>query len=309
MLKVTLLIVTALFSIHCGGNKEKSLADNDNIGILKELYIKTLNVANDRREILTGWLTPTDCDGFLWSVGKYASSPGVEGVNPRSSEYPGEPGRYNRRPMQLLDQAPCYPVGSPNTWSRDMGVGLITYAWEKQDLPLLEDHAAYANEHNAVMGEPLGDGQVTYTPALLGLLYQAIYALGGEDNPNRFWPGIYPAGLDEYEAHMQMLSIELRREISQSTGEAISLNDNTQLLEISDRMLERINEHAAREPDNPFYAYMQGQFTGDMTPAIDLCLRIDKPVGGYVRCATLEDCRLAEWIFACGKVLHVFNAI
>lgn len=341
------LVILATFS--CSTKKKDPLepAPNDKVPALKALYLERTKEAEGLRDKANGWLTPLDCDG--WQVtGKYAASPLVMSVDFTAAEYPTEPGRFHRRPLSL----PCWTpeggdTGSKTTWSRDMGLGVAVYAWSVRDRALLERHIAYGKTHPAKweglpawkMGEPLADGRAIYSPALIGLLYQVLHALGGEDNPDRAWPNYYTKGLRDYQAHLQALDILVRGEVSEArkeedamptaegeaddvAGDEIALtaedgdfwqakDGSLRLMSIGESMYQRLKEHAEREPRDPLYTYLNGLYLGDLSPAVDNCLAEDMPLGEYAHCGGTEEraCRLAHWIFACGRVLKRYEAL
>lgn len=322
----------------CGkDHHEKDAGPDERIEAVKNIYQDRLNTALGLRDEKTGWLDQS-CDGFKRTA-LYAASPGVEGVALRAAEYPGNPGKFHRRPLSN----PCWTpelgdVGSKTTWSRDMGMGLIAYAWAKKDRGILDAHAAYGVAHPYkwegfpawLMGEPAADGRAIYTPAMLGLVYQGIFALGGVENGDRAWPNIYTKGLTDYQAHLQMLDIWYRGEVARSMGDSDALPhpsgdepEPTQgddvagepsalvstaglsLLQVSDSMYNRIQEHYQRQPHDPFYAYLHGLYSGDFSPAIENCLNPAMPLGDYARAD--ETGRLAYWIFACGQLLETYG--
>ena len=183
---------------------------------------------------------------------------------------------------------------SRSTWSRDMGLsGLLQYAWLRGDLEILETHMAYVRGNGWFSGEPRSYDTTFYTPALRGLFYQVIYKLGGEDNNWRHTPNIYVSGLDDYRAHLQMVSIFL-------AGETWGFIDNN--------MLARIQEHADREPRNAFYQVMRGRWLGDFEQAIYLCKYPDRDEASYVRCDEPRACYLAEAVWSCGLLLRYVSA-
>lgn len=176
--------------------------------------------------------------------------------------------------------------------------GLLPYAWYNGNRDVLERHAAYGRDHNWQMGEPLADGRVLYTPSLIGVLYKAIEALGGEHNVNSAWPTVYPSGLVDYEAHLQAMAILLHGEID------VKLNGASLTLDISNQMFDRIVEHAANEPGEPLYAFLLAKYDGKMTHVLDLLLDPAMPMAGFVRCADPEQCRLAHWLFVASLTLR-----
>jgi hypothetical protein len=270
------LIISA---IACGSKKDKKPPEPDTrIEQLTSLFNDKKIEAESIRDPHNAWIVPNDCDGMLWS-GKYAS---VDcGVDIEAAEV--EPGRFDRYPQ----------MGTCRTsWSRDMGVaGLFVWAYKCNRRDVLERHAKYGKKNNWVMGEPVDDGRPIYTPQMIGLLYQIIFKMGGDNDPNRVWPHIYPSGLDGYQAHLQMMAIWHRANHEP----------------ISQTMYERIKEHYDRIPYNPFYAFMKGLYTGDMSTTIDLLLSPEMPMAGYVRCDEPHRCKLAEWLFVTDEVLKWYE--
>jgi hypothetical protein len=230
---------------------------------------------------------------MIWA-GKYSCSLGeATTVNLRASEYPDQPGRFDRRPPPFCWTKELGDQGSKTTWSRDMGIaGLIPGAWCKKDLKLLEDHAAFGESTNWNMGEPLADGRAIYTPPIVGILYSTIKDLGGEISPKAKYPSVYFAGLDDYQAHLQMMDIWIKSDLRD---------------EVSEIMLNRIDEHSKREAECPFYAFMKGKFSGDQSKTIDLLLASGEPKCSYVRSNEKEKSDLAEWLFVSKLVLDSFE--
>ena len=278
-----LLILLALFGCAQEKNKPSEPVEGDKASELRELHAKRIAEADALSDNEWHWLTPDDCDGMLWSA--KAAAGGQQGVNLAGAEYE-DAGRFGRRPPPDC-WADGQDNGSKSTWSRDMGLGLIYAAVRTKDLALLERHAAYGVKNKWKMGEPEADGRVFYTPAMIGLLYQAIHFLGGEDNPARQVPDVYISGLDDFQAHLQVLSILLRGEIEGG---------------IRDVMLDRLREHAKREPESPFYLAALATYDGAPDAAVEACLK--DSVSSYVRCGEFRRCQLADLIFSCDLVLR-----
>lgn len=300
-------VILALFLVACSTEKPASPEPDPRLVLLKEVYADRLAEAESLKDA-NGWLTPTDCDGFLWS-GK-ASAGGLTGFNPSAAEV--EPGRFVRRPAPYCESE--NPLWSD--WSRDMFAGLTAYAWRSRDLAVLERHLAYGRDHNWIMGKPFGDGRSVYLPATYGRLYQLIFALGGENDPKRLWPDVYPEGLTDYKAHMQMMNIWLRGEVAEAlregNGDATAggipddVDAGASLVDVTGDQLERIREHAARDPRDPFFQAMAGIYSGDFGPAFTALLADDGYVGEYVRCDEYRRCQLAAWLFAADLVIRRF---
>jgi hypothetical protein len=307
----TFLIIILLLS-GCGKSRIK--ADpvyTSKVQKLKYFHDQYVEEANALKDPDNGWITPDDCDGMIWTC-KFAASRNVLDVDIRAAEYPGNPGKYGRRPAPYCWTKEGGDQGSKTEWSRDMAVaGLIPYAWLTKDLKILEEHALYGVLNKWKMGDPLDDGRTVYTPQVIGLLYKTIEALGGKKSLMASWPSVWTPGLTDYRAHLQMMQIWLQGEI------AIKLNDADAMpykadsiamtTEVSETMYARIEEHAKREPSNPFYQAVYGLYSGNMDKAVDLLLDPSMPVGEYVRCDEYRRCQLAEWLFTSSIVLRHFG--
>jgi len=290
MTKYFVLLIFLIVS--CGTSKEKDPKPDDRMSevltVFESEYQEAMGLIG-----LDGWITSYSCDGMIWSA-KLGSIRRNDSFDVEAAE--GESGRFYRRPSQdCVDEEE-----SATSWSRDMGIaGLIPYAYLKKDLAILERHRNYGKSHYWKMGEPLDDGRVLYTPQTIGLLYETIYVLGGDDSVNRHWPSVYPPNLTDYHAHLQVMQIWLRGEID------TSLN----LMNIRHTMFERLQEHAKRSPDTLLYQYVLGKYTGDQNATISLILDPNKPSGEYVRCDpySKEICGLAERLFVTDLLLRDFG--
>lgn len=282
--------LTACGKVH----KEKDLSPTEKKAQLEQMFHVQLALAQERATA-DGWLDTDQCDAMLFS-GKYAcalvGSDKYPMINIIAAEYPDQPGRFNRRPQPFCEAG----AGSKTSWSRDMGKGLMAYAWCAKDLPVLERHAKYGVDNFWKMGEPTADGRVVYTPGMIGQLYELIYALGGEDNANRVWPNVYAEGLDDYEAHLQMIDIWLRGEVTRKPYDLT--------LDISQTMYQRVKEHSAKQPNCPFYQYMLALYeTGKLERTVDLLLSTEYNCDYYHTDDRNSDVFLAEWLFAASQVL------
>jgi len=288
---LTLCLSILLFS--CNNKEAIPPTFTENTEALKFNYAVDLERAKQLRD--SNGMLSHDCDGMIWN-GKYASSKGVSKVKIEKMER--ENGRYGRR------VEPCWTeedgnLGADTTWSRDMAIcGLFPYAWKKEKLDLLVRHKDYGVDNLWKMGDPLDDGRTLYTPGIIGLLYSMIFALGGDDNKLRHTPDVYPKGLDDYEAHLQICKIWLRGEIDEKL-------ESKSLFSVSAKMYARIEEHFEREPANPFYSFLWAKYeTGDFAHVVALLLDLSRPMGSYVRCENEERCFLAERIFVSSLVLE-----
>lgn len=281
-------LVSLLLFLSCGGpkKKEKPIVPSPKAEMLEKVYNDRLARAFELSRPQDGWLE-IGCDGMLWA-GKYSCGGGNPDVT--AAEYKDQPGRFNRMPPPRcgVEQG-----NSKTTWSRDMGMGLMVHSWCKKDLEPLKRHAAYGKANNWIMGSPFADGRVFYVPSIVGILYELIYYLGGPDSNSRMWPSLYPSGLDDYQAHLQMLDIWLRGDVVHSV-----VTKETTPLDVSQEMYNRIMEHSKREPECPFYQYMAAIYdSGDLNRTIDLLLEQEHPKCQYVRGDQPDKVDLSEWLF------------
>jgi hypothetical protein len=318
-----LLAVLMLFSCgkkrHEQGSQPLSLKDQ-----LIQLNDTLIEQAIAIRDPDTAWVVADDCDSMLWN-GKMACNDKVTWFNPRLAEYPDQIGRYTRKP---LSKGTCWPHaegenGSAATWSRDMGHGLAAYAICKADLTIVTEHIRFGEENSIAgiwnMGEPIADGRALYTPSFMGMWYQMRYALGGEDSLLRKTPDIYPSGLDDYHAHLQVLNIWNRMLTAERIGDtdqlpqksveagSVALMDDIAYLsaEIKESMYLRLKEHAGREPGCPFFSAMFHHFEdGIYDQAAESLLSGSEVNCSYVRCNGKPDCHIAEKLFVIQQILN-----
>lgn len=317
------VILMLLFNACSKGKERADLTEPNKMDLVQDVY-DSGKAELETLENEHGWIS-SDCDAMIWE-GERCATPGID-VGIDAAEFPNEPGRYGRRAVDR-----CWEngknLGADTTWSRDMAAaGLFPCAWKTANMDLLEAHAAYGKSNFWVMGEPLADGRAVYTPQIIGLLYQMIFALGGEDSLNRLWPSLYTKGLDDFKAHLQVKQIWLRGDIAyrldkpedipkrpigdtltdtQGQEYMLASDGSLRLLTVSETMWERLKEHFTREPQDPFYAYVWGLYSGNMQPAIDAVLNGD--VGSYVRCGE-GNCVLAHRIFVAGLLLESFDRL
>lgn len=293
----TWIAVLAALVLSCSGKKidEKESKPTDKLSALEALYAVKVARAGELANAKKGnWLDTKGCDGALYT-GKYSCAHGIPPVDMTVAEYPDDQGRFSRRPLPNCWNAEDGDVGSATEWSRDMGLGLFRWGWCNKALEALERHAEYGEAHFWKMGSPIDDGRVLYTPNMIGMLYELIYALGGENNPQRKWPAAYPKGLTGYQAHLQVVSIQIRGELSEGFGQQLTATGSHNLLSINDTMYQRLKEHAHREPKCAYYQYMLGVYTGDMGKAVDLLLSEINECG-YGRKDWGEKLRLQDWL-------------
>jgi len=285
-------LATALLLISCSSVEPKEPTERAGIDLVRDKILSLVNEVPDQED-KNFWVSK-GCDGMLWE-GKLRAA--IDGGNINAAER--ESGRFGRRPDK------CYIEGrksqeSASTWSRDMAVGLLYWAWRSENLDVLERHAYYGKTHKWKMG--LGaKSRIYYTPNIIGLLYRSIYALGGEDNKSRFIPMTMPKGLDDYEAHLQVTMIALQGELR----EAISKIDESDVYTgIDKKQFELLESHVEREPENVFFNAVLSKYTGDFEKASELCL--SESVSSYVRCDDERSCVLSEVLFSCDFIARQF---
>lgn len=310
---MVLNILALLLSLSsCGPKHHSKPAQADSrLADLETLYAANLEKAKSLRDPETGWLDRMGCDSMIWN-GEYASAKGVEGVKMETAEYPASPGRFARRPLPPDCWSTEYgDQGAQTTWSRDMGIGgLLPYAWGTSNSSLLLRHISYGSANSWQMGEPLADGRVIYTPAIIGLLYKMRHALAGETSAQENWPSVYPSGLTDYEAHLQVKTIWLQGRIANALHDASAVPHpgGNGLLDISDSMYQRLVEHAQDTPPDAFFSFALAEYDGNFTRTLDLLLDPAMPRGSFVRCDQLEQCTLAHWIFVASLTIDALKS-
>jgi hypothetical protein len=223
-----------------------------------------------------GWISD-DCDAMIWSA---KAGVALELLfDPRSAEI--ERGKFWRRPTDN----PCWtPVagdtGAKTTWSRDMAVcGLLPWSLLHRDLELVSSHIDYGESHDWVMGEPLEDGRVLYSPGLAGMFYKARAKLGGAEHGAAAIPQVWTPGLIDFEAHLQACAALILVEIDS---------------ELPDEAWGAVQASVSRETNSVFYAYLDGRRTGDQGRTMQMLLAAEPPIADYHRKPTDA---LADWIF------------
>lgn len=302
----------------CGTpNETKSPAVDPRVAELEAKAQDLRAEAEALKDPASGWIS-TGGDAMLWE-GKLAAV--TCDVDLTLAET--EPGKFQRDVDGETSTNPDW-----SDWSKDMGTGLLAWATRCNKLDVLQRHAAYGEAHKALanqipvwrMGEPVGDGRGLYLPAFIGRVYQTIFLLGGENNPQRLWPDLYPLGLKDFQAHLQIMNIWHRGEVAEALrkrGEddatvrddvvddaGQSPGQDLATLDVTDDQLTALRHQAERDPRDPFFQAVYGTYTGDLGPAVTACLAADGYVGEYVRCDGNErTCQLAAWIFACEGIV------
>lgn len=181
-----------------------------------------------------GFITDA-CDALLFTA--LGAVGGLPNVDLRAARGPS--GAWYRTPAK-----DCYPDRSDSSISRDMLLGVMLYAWAFKDLEMADSLYDYGEEHNWVMGQGV-PSRTLMTPQLIATLAQLVYKLGGEnhDIARRLPVSWSASGVSDFEAHVQVLHIILRR----------ALYDT---IEVSAQ--EALNAQASRQPSNPLFQWAAG---------------------------------------------------
>ena len=238
------------------------------------IKLKIFELENSAKTDSNGWIVSESCDAMLWT-GKAC----LEKTDLLAAE---DNGKFYRTP----DKRCFEDQRSGSSWSRDMSLGLLHCLIQKKDLAAIERHIDYGNKHHWIMGDGL-KSRTAYSPALIGLWYKAARKLGHNYRYAEI-SNVYPKGLVDYQAHLQMLDIYLRGKLNGK---------------ISNIMLRRIIEHANRLPDSIFYHLLRLKYDSSHDFDLSVCLDDNHSVRDYVRCDG-EHCELAERIFSCKMALE-----
>lgn len=288
----TLPAFLALSLAACGAGNKPFRGATDRLDQLKAVQTERIDEGMTYTDNEHGWITPTDCDGMIFSA-KFAVASGHGNI--LAAEYPDEPGRFGRRPQPWCYSDDEGHNGSVSSWSRDMAIcGLIPYAYQTNQREILERHINYVEANGDYSGYPRNLDRTFYTPTLRGTIYQVIYSLGGKNQQIRHTPNpaTLTSGLSDYRAHLLMCDIWL-------SGETRGSLDQFQMA--------RINEHAKREPNNIFYQVLHARWNGDFDHAINLCSSRDRNQASYVRCNEPRACYLAEEAWSCSLLIDLLS--
>lgn len=222
-IKLLMLLIVLIGLTSCGSDEKSPPlpALPTPLEQLQDKYDLYLSLQSD--------LLRDDCDGLLFR--SLASVGGNSNIN--VMEHYKDP---------LWHRSPDNDCSNTTTISRDMIVGLLWWVWRTKNVEVASQLKQYAEEHALKMGE--GDLRVYLTPQLYNTLFYIHKRLTGS-NKDSTLPTIWDAGLDGYQAHIQMLHILLRAEIE---------------LYVQSKELEVIKAMYEREPDNALFAYAYSKF-------------------------------------------------
>jgi hypothetical protein len=140
----------------------------------------------------------------------------------------------------------CYAANeSRSTISRDQLLGVLWWAWRNKQNAVVERLAAYAAEHNGVMGTPASETMLNSN--MVRLLAEVRKALGGDGGLGLHSPFFSRPEAVDYEAHLQALQILL---FAETTGS------------MSTAMVETLTAFALKQPRNPLFAAALATWAG-----------------------------------------------
>ena len=215
-----------------------------NLEVKYEKYLELLPNVQDKH----GFIEHHGCDALLFS--------GLIGCLPEVSvdiDAAFDPMRkiWTRRSTGK----PCFDclnnksLGSKSSISRDMLLGLAWYAWINERLDISEQVIKYAMTHFGFMGHAdtwkTALGRCQILPGLFSTYCWISKKLGGPSRPWATWvPADMGAQLKGYQAHLQILHILLRKDL---TGQFASWDKTT------------IIYNASRQPQNPLFLHAAGR--------------------------------------------------
>jgi hypothetical protein len=292
-------LLTLLCLLLTGCSEPDNKPQDGQAGRISELrakYIGMHELARSRFDQETGWPSKNDCDGTLWAGLAYAG--GMKSVKIELAEH--KPGEIHRRPFK-----PCWDgqdQGSRTTVSRDMLAGYMFALWAKQDLEGLKRLASYGEANNWIMGKPFDDGRVFLSGNGIGLLGRMIKKLNGPEKVYRHIQPIFTRG-EDYELHLMLVGILLNAFVDEKLDMTY---DVAQTVDVTDRQKDLLEWAASEFPENATaQAAWATYHDGDFTKAIDLLLKDDYPMPGYVRGD--ENYKLVYWLFSAKLVLLRFD--
>lgn len=163
-----------------------------------------------------------------------------------------EDGKWYRRPSK-----DCFVTGeSASDISRDQIIGLLWYVYYFRRLDVAQALMEYMIKNDYIIGRgPLS--RTLMTPSILGTLNDMIVAMGGDAYavPSGY---VWSDKARGFEAHLQVLHILLIGEIHG---------------EIDTTMLERLEEHYERVPENALFSFAYHKYTdGDQSETVNALL-------------------------------------
>jgi hypothetical protein len=258
------LVLFALLFTSCGGFfQKKDNKPKPTIQTLEELNLKASDYARWTADLENseGIIPHFKCDSLLFqSLYEVATNGDLD-----MKIYEGDPGQWFRKSTHNCfyrnDEGEPVKNGSSTTISRDMFLGLFIWLWVNKDLESVEDLISYGKSADPewFMGDGVNflerESRTHLRPSILGTLYQLVYRLGGEDNPNRtYFPYTPDGSLNGYQRHLVVTHTLLRGILFDG---------------LSDYDLGELETACSEQPANAYYCAVFHHFKdGDQSQAI-----------------------------------------
>lgn len=244
MNKFVLLILLVLTNFACGKEekKPKQLTTQEKLEALKEKQSVYLSLLPSVQGV-GGFIQSEACDSLLFT--SLLASVNVPGISLQQAE--ASPGRWLRRPASLPE---CYSNGlSRSTISRDQLLGVLWWAFRTKQVQVVKDLWDYGESRDWFMGQDSAGGTHTLFTPLVPLIARIRYRLTGFDHPARFLPlaSEFDQNKVGFEAHLQVLQVVLDSKVKGNISASGSY---------------RLEEQAARQPNNPLFQWAVGNYEG-----------------------------------------------
>jgi len=242
MNKFLLFVLLLVINISCGKEKRatKTLTSEQKLEALElkqATYLSLLPSAQGPG----GFIESQACDSLLFT--SLLASVNVPGIQVQAAEV--SPGQWLRRPASMPE---CFSNGlSRSTISRDQLLGVLWWAWRTNQTQVAKDLWTYGESRDWFMGKDSAAGTHTLFTPLVPLLARIRYKQTGFDHPARFLPlaSEFDQNKIGFEAHLQVLQLVLDSKIKGNISASGSY---------------RLEEQAARQPNNPLFQWAVGNY-------------------------------------------------
>lgn len=192
-------LFTFLYCLFLGCGRESPTKERPSLE--QKYYQKLEELRKASASHVGGWPSDEDCDAALWAG--VARAAGADWVDMAAAVQPD--GRPTRRPFRDCR----VPDESKATTSNDMMTGIILGNLSAKNLDTLKSLWDYGYANNWIMGYPEWFvARTLLRPNGITLLARSLHVLseGRLDYVMRFSPVLYGSGLEDYEAHLALLS-------------------------------------------------------------------------------------------------------
>ncbi len=200
MIRFLLIFCTVLYGCGHRGSVHSPTSPTGELGQRRALYMQLAP---------RNWDVSNHCDALLF-VALQQVGLGEQGDVEQAES---EPGKWNRLP------GPDYAARCSSDISRDMYMGLFTWAWEFKRLDVLESVWDYGMGHGWQMGaerDPTLEhfDRTWFRPSTVALLAELIYRLGGANRPERLLLDVSPLSTEPgFVSHLSLLELHMRGEM------------------------------------------------------------------------------------------------